>query len=313
MIILMNNGECRMRVTILGGAGGMGQWFAAFFRDNGAEVKIVDKSAKTEAIAAELGVQFLNTDISGLPDESQTERIVDTDVLLLAVPIDLTGAVIKRVGPKMRDGSLLMDITSVKKVPVELMRRVTNECVEVLGTHPLYGPSAKSMRGQTVIFVPVRKGTLYERVYEMFERNGAKIEILTAEEHDEVVAVIMGLTHFVLIAFGVTLKELKFDVEGSRKFMSPMYEIITDFVGRILHQDPRLYALMQTNFEMGAVHATFLACAKRLQELVAAGDLDAVMAEMRVAKQHFGDTERAMEDSDGVIEGKIKLSLGKKV
>ena len=313
MIILMNNGECRMRVTILGGAGGMGQWFAAFFRDNGAEVKIVDKSAKTEAIAAELGVQFLNTDISGLPDESQTERIVDTDVLLLAVPIDLTGAVIERVGPKMRDGSLLMDITSVKKVPVELMRRVTNECVEVLGTHPLYGPSAKSMRGQTVIFVPVRKGTLYERVYEMFERNGAKIEILTAEEHDEVMSVIMGLTHFVLIAFGVTLKELEFDVEVSRKFMSPMYEIITDFVGRILHQDPRLYALMQTNFEMGAVHATFLACAKRLQELVAAGDLDAVMAEMRVAKQHFGDTERAMVDSDGVIEGKIKLSLGKKV
>ncbi len=90
--------------------------------------------------------------------------------------------------------------------------------------------------------------------------------------------------------------------------MSPMYEIITDFVGRILHQDPRLYALMQTNFEMGAVHATFLACAKRLQELVAAGDVDAVMAEMGEAKQHFGDTERAMEDSDGVIEAKINRS-----
>jgi len=309
----MNNGECRMRVAILGGAGGMGQWFAAFFRDNGAEVKIVDKSAKTEAIAEEIGVQFLNTDISGLPDESQIESIVDTDVLLLAVPIDLTGAVIERVGPKMRDGSLLMDITSVKKVPVELMRRVTNAGVEVLGSHPLYGPSAKSMRGQTVIFAPVRKGTLYERVYEMFERNGAKIEILTAEEHDEVMSVIMGLTHFILIAFGVTLKELEFDVEQSRKFMSPMYEIITDFVGRILHQDPRLYALMQTNFEMGAIHTTFLACAKRLQELVAAGDLDAVMAEMGAAKTHFGDTDRAMDDSDGVIEGKIKLSLGKDV
>ncbi|MFV9677524.1 MAG: hypothetical protein ACNYVW_07730, partial [Methanosarcinales archaeon] len=67
-----------MRVTILGGAGGMGQWFAAFFRDNGAEVKIVDKSAKTEAIAEEIGVQFLNTDISGRQDESQTEMIVDT-------------------------------------------------------------------------------------------------------------------------------------------------------------------------------------------------------------------------------------------
>jgi prephenate dehydrogenase len=299
-----------MKVTILGGAGGMGRWFAAFFKDNSAEVRIVDKSAKTEAIAEELGVQFLNTDISTMAIK---EEIVDTDVLLLAVPIDLTGAVIERVGPKMRDGSLLMDITSVKKAPVELMCQFTNEGVELLGTHPLYGPSARSMHGQTVIFVPLRKGPLYERVYGMFVRNGAKIEILTAEEHDEIMSVIMGLTHFILIAFGVTLKELEFDVERSRKFMSPMYEIITDFVGRILHQDPRLYALMQTNFEMGAIHESFLACAKRLQELVAAGDLDAVMDELSEAKTHFGDTAQAMEDSDGVIEGKIKLSLGKKV
>jgi prephenate dehydrogenase len=299
-----------MKVTILGGAGGMGRWFAAFFKDNGAEVRIVDKNEKTEAIAEELGVQFLNTDISTMAIK---EEIVDTDVLLLSVPIDLTGAVIERVGPEMRDGSLLMDITSVKKAPVELMSRVTNEGVEVLGTHPLYGPSARSMRGQTVIFVPVRKGPLYEWVYGMFERNGAKIEILTAEEHDEIMAVILGLTHFILIAFGVTLKELEFDVERSRKFMSPMYEILTDFVGRILHQDPRLYALMQTKSEMGKIHETFLACAKRLQELVAAGDLDAVMDEMSEAKKHFGDTAQAMEDSDGVIEEKIKLSLGKKV
>ena len=283
----------------------MGRWFAAFFKDNGAEVRIVDKNAKTEAIAEELGVQFLNTDISTMAIK---EEIVDTDVLLLSVPIDLTGSVIECVGPEMRDGSLLMDITSVKKVPVELMSRVTNEGVELLGSHPLYGPSAKSMRGQTVIFVPLRKGTLYECVYGMFERNGAKIEILTAEEHDEIMSVILGLTHFILIAFGVTLKELEFDVERSRKFMSPMYEILTDFVGRILHQDPRLYALMQTNFEMGTVHESFLACAKRLQELVAAGDLDAVMAEMKAAKKHFGDTAQAMEDSDGVIEDKINRS-----
>lgn len=283
----------------------MGRWFATFFKDNGAEVRIVDKNEKTEAISEELGVQFLNTDISTMAIK---EEIVDTDVLLLAVPIDLTGDVIERVGPEMRDGSLLMDITSVKKAPVELMSWVTNEGVEVLGTHPLYGPSARSMRGQTVIFVPVRKGPLYEWVYGIFERNGAKIEILTAEEHDEVMSVILGLTHFVLIAFGVTLKELEFDVERSRKFMSPMYEILTDFVGRILHQDPRLYALMQTNFEMGTIHESFLACAKRLQELVAAGDLDAVMAEMSEAKTHFGDTGKAMRESDGVLEDKINRS-----
>ncbi|MFZ2071865.1 MAG: prephenate dehydrogenase/arogenate dehydrogenase family protein [Halobacteriota archaeon] len=298
----------RVKVTILGGAGGMGSWFACFFKDNGADVWIVDKSDNTETIAKELGVQFVNTDISNLETGAIKDDIVNTDILLLSVPIDLTGRVIERLGSVMRKGSLLMDITSVKKVPVELMSRYTDEGVEVLGTHPLYGPSAKSMRGQTVIFVPLRKGPLYERVYGLFERNGAKIVILTAEEHDEIMAVIQGLTHFILIAFGVTLKELEFDVERSRRFMSPMYEIITDFIGRILHQDPQLYAHIQTNFAMGEVHATFLACAKRLQELVAAGDVDAFLAEMMEAKKHFGDTERAMYDSDGVIEAKLKDS-----
>jgi len=300
-----------MKVTIIGGAGGMGKWFAGFFKENGIEVRIVDKSDKTEEIAKEMGVRFLNTDILKVTEgevereEAGKEDIVDTDVLLLSVPIDITGRVIERVGPKMHGGSLLMDITSVKKAPVEMMDRFTNGGVEILGTHPLFGPTAKSMRGQTIIFVPLRKGPLYEKMYELFARTGARIEFLTAEEHDEIMAVILGLTHFILLSFGITLKNLDFDIERSRKFMSPMYEILMDFVGRLLHQDPRLYALIQTNFEMGKIHEAFLAVANRLYELVSEGNVEEFMDVMREAKRHFENTERAMTDSDRVIEEKI--------
>lgn len=301
-----------MKVTIIGGAGGMGKWFAGFFKENGVEVRIVDKSDGTETVAKELGVQFLNTDVLKLAEGARRDEVVDTDVLLVSVPIDITGRVIERVGPEMREGSLLMDITSVKKMPVETMEKCTNESVEILGTHPLFGPSAKSMRGQTIIFVPLMKGSLYERIYEMFESNGARIELLTAEEHDEIMSVIQGLVHFILLSFGVTLKNLDFDVERSRKFMNPMFEIIMDFVGRLLHQDPHLYALIQSNFEMGEIHESFLSVANRLHELISAGKVGEFMDEMRVAKKHFGDTERAMVDSDRVIEEKINRSLEKK-
>ncbi len=301
-----------MRITIIGGAGGMGKWFAGFFKENGVEVRIVDKSDKTEEIAKEMNIQFLNTDVLKLEEGARREEIVDTDVLLVSVPIDMTVDVIERVGPEMHDGSLLMDITSVKKMPVEMMERRTNEGVEILGTHPLFGPSAKSMRGQTIIFVPLRKGPLYERIYEMFESNGARIEFLTAAEHDEIMSVIIGLVHFILLSFGVTLKNLDFDVERSRKYMNPAFEILMDFVGRHLHQDPHLYALIQSNFEMGQMHEAFLAAAKKLYELVSAGKVDEFMEEMREAKKHFGDTERALIDSDRVIEEKINLSLEKK-
>ena len=300
-----------MKVTIIGGAGGMGRWFAGFFAGNDVEVRIVDKSPETEAIANQIGVEFLNTNILNVTEgeAAVNEEIVDTDVLLVSVPIDITGRVIERVGPKMHEDSLLMDITSVKKMPVAMMQKFTTASIEILGTHPLFGPTAKSMRGQTIIFVPSRKGPLYERIYGMFERNGARIEVLTAEEHDEIISVILGLTHFILLSFGITLKNLDFDVERSRRFMSPMYEIIMDFVGRLLHQDPHLYAMIQTNFEMGEIHESFLTVANRLYELVSAGKVDELMEEMKMAKRHFGDTERAMTDSDRVIEEKINLSL----
>jgi prephenate dehydrogenase len=301
-----------MQILILGGAGGMGEWFARFFKENNCDVRILDISDKTEAVAQVLGVPFSAVDILTMDAGALKGELADTDIVLVAVPIDVTERVIERVGPALREGSLLMDITSVKKAPVAMMEQCTNEGVEILGTHPLFGPSTRSIRGMPVIFVPIRKGPLYEKIYSIFERNGAKLEFLTAAEHDGLMAVIQGLPHFVLFSFGITLKNLDFDVDRARRFMGPMYEVVLDFVGRLLHQDPYLYAQIQTNFEMRRVHEAFLASATRLSELVSAGDVDAYIEELQMAKQHFGDTESAMSDSDRIIEEKIKLLLEKK-
>jgi prephenate dehydrogenase len=300
-----------MRILILGGAGGLGEWFARFFTENNCDVRIVDISDKTEAVAKTLGVPYSTVDILTMDAGALSDELADVDIVLVAVPIDITERVIERVGLTLHDGSLLMDITSVKKAPVAMMEQCTNESVEILGTHPLFGPSTKRMRGMPVIFVPIRKGPLYERIYRIFARNGAKLEFLSAEEHDKIMAVIQGLPHFVLFSFGITLKNLDFDVDRARKFIGPMYEVVLDFVGRLLHQDPRLYAQIQTNFEMCEVHEAFITAATRLSELVADGNVAGIIEELEMAKQHFGDTERAMEDSDRIIEEKIKLLLEK--
>ncbi|HUV02878.1 MAG TPA: prephenate dehydrogenase/arogenate dehydrogenase family protein [Desulfobacteria bacterium] len=300
-----------MRITILGGAGGMGAWFAQFFKDNNVDVRIVGRSDKTELVANKLGVAFSTIDLLTTDPGTLKEEFADTDIVLVSVPIDVTERVIERVGPALYDGSLLMDVTSVKRGPVAMMERCTSSEVELLGTHPLFGPSTKSMRGMPVVFVPVRTGPLYEQIHRIFERNGAKLEVLTAEEHDEIMTVIQGLPHFVLFSFGFALKDLEFDVDRARHLMGPMYAVVLDFVGRLLHQDPYLYAQIQTNFEMNGVHEAFIASATRFAELVSEKNVDAIIEELRAAKAHFGDTESAMNDSDRIIEEKIKLSLEK--
>ena len=300
-----------MRVTILGGAGGMGAWFARFFKANKYDVHIVDSSANTARVAAELGVDFTRLDLLTADSAQLIAALRDAEIVLVSVPIDSTGRVIERVGPLVAAGSLLMDVTSVKREPVAAMVRCTREDVEVLGTHPLFGPSATNLHGMPVIFVPVRTGPRYEQIVKLFRGTGAKLEILTAAEHDELMVVILGLPHFVLFSLGITLKELGLDVDRARHFMGPMYAVVLDFVGRLLHQDPRLYAEIQTSLEMQAVHEAFIATAVKLAALVSAQDKARIIQELEAAKAHFGDTERAMQDSDRIIEEKLNLVAGK--
>jgi prephenate dehydrogenase len=272
-----------MDVLVVGGAGAMGEWFVGFFRDLGWSVDVSDPDA----------------------DESvPLERADGYDVVVVAVPIDVTPEVVEEAASRMSDG-LLMDVTSVKREPVEAMRSAA-EGVELLGTHPMFGPSVRSMRGQTVIVVRERAGPVAERVVEAFADAGANVQEATAREHDEMMSVVQGLTHYSLISIGGALERLDFDVDESRRFMSPVYEIVLDFVGRVLNQNPELYAEIQNNQPVGDVHDALIESAEALRESVENDDVDGFVDEMLDAARHYGDTRSALRRSDKLIEANVR-------
>jgi prephenate dehydrogenase len=272
-----------MEILVVGGAGAMGGWFVDFFRERGWSVDVSDPDAD-----------------GSVPVESADEY----DVVVVAVPIEATAEVIEGVASYMQDG-LLMDVTSVKRGPVEAMRTAP-EGVEALGTHPMFGPSVRSMRGQTVIVVRERGGPLSERVVDAFRDAGANVQGATAREHDEMMSVVQGLTHFSLISIGGALERLDFDVEESRRFISPVYEIILDFVGRVLNQNPELYAEIQTNQPVGEVHDALVESAETLRERVREDDTKGFVDEMLDAARHYGDTKSALRRSDKLIEANVR-------
>ncbi|MEA1985501.1 MAG: prephenate dehydrogenase [Euryarchaeota archaeon] len=287
-----------MKVLIIGGTGEMGQWFAPFFKEHGYEVTVWGHSHRVD-VAERLGVDFA-ADLDGAVD--------DSDIVIISVPIDITTDVIRQVAPGMKTGSLLMDLTSLKKGPVEAMQRYAPADVEIIGTHPMFGPSIPSLHGQIVILSPVegRCEIWFDRIHSLLEDNGAHIEIIDPTEHDQFVSVVQGLTHFAYITIGSTLQKLDFDVKSSRRFMSPVYEIMLDFVGRILGQNPYLYALIQMeNPEVLKVHDVFLKECEQVSSMVRNHETDEFCQNMKDAAVHFGDTHSALRRSDKLINSKI--------
>ncbi|NYT02393.1 MAG: prephenate dehydrogenase/arogenate dehydrogenase family protein [Methanosarcinales archaeon] len=285
-------------MLIVGGTGDTGSWFARYFRDRGFVVLVWGPSGKVQ-VAESMGVAWA----------SDLDRAVEeSDVVVISVPIERTVEVIRDLAPRMKPGSLLMDVTSLKSEPLRAMDAFAPAGVEVLGTHPMFGPTMPRLEGQTIILTPAKgRGQAWlVRLREIFEADGASIEVLSAEEHDEIMAVVQALTHFAYIGIGSALRALDFDVARSRRFMSPVYEIMLDFVGRILDQSPELYASIQQNPRATRVRQVFIGECMRLAERAESGDLAGFQDIMRLAAQHYGQTHQALLRSDRIINARVR-------
>jgi prephenate dehydrogenase len=279
-------GKTGMKILIIGGTGETGRWFTKFYKKYGFDVVIWGINKKKD-IALELGVQFAEQ----LDDEIRT-----SDIVMISVPINITENIIKEIAPKMSSGSLIMDITSIKTGPVEAMIKYAPPYVEILGSHPMFGPSIPDIRGQIVIFTPVegRCQRWFPVIKKLYEDNGAHIEIMDAKDHDKMMAVIQGLTHFAYISIGSVFRELEFDVANSRRFMSPTYDIMLDQVGRILAQNSYLYAMIQMNPEVAKVHKVYIDQCNLMADIIKRKDMEGFVDLMKKASAHFRKNEKEL-------------------
>jgi len=285
-----------MKMLIIGGTGDTGQWFVKFFQSRGFDVHVWGKNHRLD-IAKKLNVPFA---------EYLDETIRTSDIVMISVPINRTEDMIAQTAPKMKSRSLLMDVTSIKMGAVAAMEKYTPGDVEFLGTHPMFGPGISDIRGQTVILTPTTRCKHWlPLIKKIYADSGAHIEIITPKEHDEIMRVVQGLTHFAYISIGTTLEAINFDVAKSRRFMSPVYEIMLDFVGRILAQNPYLYAMIQTNPQVNDLHDIYIAQCSQLSDLIKRGDVEGFVQKMKLAAVHFSNTESAQRRSDKLIHNKI--------
>jgi prephenate dehydrogenase len=273
-----------MLVGIIGGTGRMGRLFGGVFERAGHEVLVCGR--KRESSCREIAEQC--------------------ELVMVSVPIRDTVAVIRKIAPLLTTGQVICDLTSLKARPVAAM---LESPASVIGLHPMFGPSIPSLRGQTIIATPARcSPETAASLLSIFEREGAKITFSTPEEHDQIMAVVQGLTHFVTLTVAGTMRRLGTTPADTEPFMSPVYQIELGLVGRLLSQDPDLYGDILT--ENPFVPPVLSACSdamKELADLVRTKDTAAFRRVFTENARHFeGYCERAAEETDFLIEAMVR-------
>ncbi|CUH53160.1 prephenate dehydrogenase/arogenate dehydrogenase family protein [Shimia marina] len=187
-------------------------------------------------------------------------EVAQSDIVILAVPVSAMAHVCRVLAPHLRPGTLVVDVGSVKVAPMQDMQRLLPAHVEILGTHPLFGPqSARSgIAGHKIALCPVR-GSKWRRVAAVLRRRGLQVLVTSAQDHDRELAVVQGLTHMI----GKVLSDLG---PMPERLTTASFDLLREAV-RMVQDDPPtvLHAIEVANPYAAEVRNAFFERAEELK------------------------------------------------
>jgi len=238
------------KILIVGGTGGMGRFFARFASLQGAKVKLAGREiSKTRTVAKEIGVE-----------PGTILDATSSDIAILSVPIEETVRVATETASLMTTGSLLIDLSSVKTGISDSIAEKIPKGLEYVSLHPLFGPSIDHLHNQSIIAVSYRAGQKWSKLARALQGGGARVQTMSAVQHDKAMAYVQGLHHFALICLGLGL---------DRMGGEPRTQSLRETEGRIVHllnSWDTIVGIQQSNPFLAPVRQKFLEIATRLEQ-----------------------------------------------
>jgi prephenate dehydrogenase len=282
-----------LRVAIIG-AGKMGRWFARLFKDEGYSVVVSSRTqSKAEAIKNELGVEMADTNV---------DAVEGADWILLCVSLDGLEPALKEVGSHIKAGQSVMDISSIKEIPVNLLHKYVTEGV-TLGTHPVFGPGAKSLEGQNFVLTPVQEEEkrFAKEFKDWLEARGAKVTLMAPRRHDTLMSLVLGFPHFVGLVAGDALLDNQ-DYAEAKKVGGATYQMLLTLAGAVAAEEPGFYSNLHMSLpEMEKIEGLFLDKVEEWLKLVKQKDCSGFRNKMEQVKKRLRKVDPDYEKYYGLM------------
>lgn len=257
---------------VIGGAGNMGQWFADFLNSQGFGVTIADP------VPGDRGYPRL---------EDWRDSDLDQDIVVVAVPLGHTASVLEAIAER-RPRGLVMDVGSLKSPLRTALKALTNAGVQVCSIHPMFGPDTQLLSGRHMIFVDLGVEGAVERARSLFAATMAEQIVMDLDEHDRLIAYVLGLSHALNIAFFTALAESGELVPRLAELSSTTFDAQLRVASLVARENPQMYYEIQALNEYGGQALTALTQAsEKVARLVGSGDRDGFVALMEAGRDYL--------------------------
>ncbi len=259
------------RVLVIGGAGKMGGWFVDFFRSQGFVTCVADAQIEDDA------GRYRNWRDAG----------TDFDVIVVATPLATSGEILLELAA-LRPRGLVFDIGSLKSPLRDGLRALQQAGCKVTSLHPMFGPDTDLLSGRHLIFVDAGCPEATVMAREMFSATMVEQLEMDLEDHDRLIAYVLGLSHALNVAFFTALAESGEAAPRLAKLSSTTFDSQLLIASAVANENPYLYFEIQqlNEFGLGPLDA-LCESVTRIRRLVAEGKQEDFVKLMRAGREYL--------------------------
>lgn len=220
---------------VIGGAGKMGRWFADFLDSQGFDVTVADP-------AADPGVYRHVADWRAAGDEFA--------LTVIAAPLRETAEILEDMAGMGRNG-LVFDVGSLKSPLIPGLRSLARAGVRATSIHPMFGPDTELLSDKHVLFLDAGSAEASAEARALFASTMAQQTEMALEDHDRLIAYVLGLSHALNIGFFGVLADSGEDVPRLSNISSTTFDAQLAVASRVVQENPHLYFEIQSLNEHG--------------------------------------------------------------
>ncbi len=260
------------RVLVIGGAGKMGAWFAGFLSSQGYEVQIADPAV---------------ADLPYPHCSDWRESDLKHDIIVVATPMKVAAGVLTELA-SLAPGGLVVDIGSLKSPLRAGLAALARAGCRVASIHPMFGPDTRLLSGRHVIFCDAGAPDATAEARELFASTMAEQIEMSLDDHDRLIAFVLGLSHALNLVFFTALAQSGELLPRLKELSSTTFDAQLRVASLVAQDNPHLYFEIQTLNEFGQTSLQALCkAAEKIAELVRQGDEAGFVALMEAGRAYL--------------------------
>ena len=175
------------------------------------------------------------------------EKIRRSDVIFICTPVGQIDSIANQIFPYLSDHSIVTDVGSVKNCFADKTIKLYKKKSFLIPGHPIAGTEHSGAKAAKLslffnkwcILTPInKKKKQVSIISNIWKRIGAKISIMSADQHDKIMSITSHLPH--LIAFTIVGTAFKIDLKKKKELINFSAGGFRDFT-RIGSSDPKMW------------------------------------------------------------------------